>query len=396
MSEKVQELFSHYMSAEPIISNRGALTISFTPKDIPHREKQIEDIARILAPALKGDRPSNIFVYGRTGTGKSLVSTMVTGELEKASNGHKIRVIYANCKMRHSADTEYRLLAHLSKKLGREVPFTGLPTDQIYSSFFSLLDKEKQTLILIIDEIDTLVKKTGDEVLYNLTRINEELKNSRVCILGITNDLGFINSLDPRVRSSLSEEELIFPPYNAMQLRDILKRRAEIAFRHGSVGSGVIEKCAALAAQEHGDARRALDLLRVSAEIAERRGDNTIAIGHVDCAEEKIDMDRTLETIKAQPKQSKAVLYSIIQLAEKQRNINTGDVLDLYQENCRRAGIKVLTQRRISDLIAELDLFGVITTKVISKGRHGRTRIISLALSGPLTKKVKSVLEQIF
>ncbi|MFQ6009929.1 MAG: ORC1-type DNA replication protein [Candidatus Aenigmatarchaeota archaeon] len=396
MSEKVQELFSQFMNARPIILNRGALSISFTPRNIPHREKQIEEIARILAPALKGDRPSNIFIYGRTGTGKSLVSTMVTGELGRAANGHRIRVIYANCKMRHSADTEYRLLAYLSKELGREVPFTGLPTDQIYSCFFSLLDKEKQTLILIIDEIDTLVKKTGDEVLYNLTRINEELNNSRVCIIGITNDLGFINSLDPRVRSSLSEEELIFPPYNAMQLRDILKARAEIAFREETVGDGVIEKCAALAAQEHGDARRALDLLRVSAEIAERQGDEAISIKHVDHAEEKIDMDRTLETIKAQPKQSKAVLYSIIQLSEKQRNINTGDVLELYQENCRRAGIKCLTQRRISDLIAELDLFGIITTKVISRGRYGRTRTINLALSGPITKKVKNVLEQIF
>jgi cell division control protein 6 len=397
MTQNIQDLFTQFMDAKPIIINRNALSISFTPDTIPHREKQIDDVARILAPALKGERPSNIFIYGRTGTGKSLVAARVTAELEKASvNGNNIKVVYANCKMKHSADTEYRLIAYLAKELGEELPFTGLPTDQVYSAFFNLLDKKKQVMILIIDEIDALVRKTGDEVLYNLTRINQELKNSRICIVGITNDLGFINNIDPRVRSSLSEEELVFPPYNAMQLQDILKQRADMAFREGSLGEGVLAKCSALAAQEHGDARRALDLLRVAAELAERSGADSIKIEHVDTAEAKIDTDRTIETIKAQPKQSKVVLYSIIQLAEKDNNINTGDVLELYNENCKRAGVRPLTQRRISDLIAELDLFGIITTRVISKGRHGRTRIINLALSPPVNKKAKDALEQIF
>ncbi|MEM5804307.1 MAG: ORC1-type DNA replication protein [Candidatus Aenigmatarchaeota archaeon] len=396
MSQNIQELFNQFMDAKPIITNRNALSISFTPETIPHREKQIADVARILAPALKGERPSNIFIYGRTGTGKSLVASRVAAELEKASRDSKIKIIYANCKMKHSADTEYRLIAYLAKELGEELPFTGLPTDQVYSAFFNLLDRQKQVMILIIDEIDALVRKTGDEVLYNLTRINQELKNSRVCVVGITNDLNFIDNLDPRVRSSLSEEELVFPPYNAVQLQDILKQRADMAFREGAVGDGVLAKCAALAAQEHGDARRALDLLRVAAELAERNGSDQIRIDHVDAAEDKIDTDRTIETIKAQPKQSKVVLYSIIQLAEKNSNLDTGDVVDLYQTNCRRAGLKPLTQRRVSDLIAELDLFGIITTRVISKGRHGRTRTINLALSPPVIKKAKDCLEQVF
>jgi len=166
--------------------------------------------------------------------------------------------------MKKQADTEYRLLAHLSKKFGKEVPFTGLPTDQVYKTFFDVIDQKSQIIILIIDEIDSLVQKTGDEILYNLTRVNQDLKKARLSVVGITNNLGFIETLDPRIRSSLSEEELIFPPYNALQLQDILRNRASLAFIPNSLGDGVIEKCAALAAQEHGDARRALDLLRVA------------------------------------------------------------------------------------------------------------------------------------
>jgi len=393
-----ENIFNKFLEAKSIFANREALTISFTPDDIPHREKQIGDLGRILTPALKGGRPSNIFLYGRPGTGKTLVSKFVGSELEKVSqnNGHKIKVLYVNCKMKKTADTEYRLLAELSKELGKEVPFTGLPTDQVYHIFFDVLEKINQTVIIIIDEIETLIQKTGDEILYNLTRINQELKNSRVSIIGITNNLGFVESLDPRVKSSLSEEELIFPPYNALQLQDILKTRASLAFFSNTLEPGVVEKCAALAAQEHGDARRALDLLRVAGELAERNFEEKVTIKHVDLAQEKIDMDRVLETVKSQPKQSQLVLYSIVKLAEKSKEIQTGEVIDNYQSLCLEQGLKPLTQRRVSDLIAELDLFGIINTKVISKGRYGRTRVISLSLSDCVLNKLKNLLCEIF
>jgi cell division control protein 6 len=393
-----ENIFNKFLQTKSIFVNREALTISFIPETISHREKQINDLGRILASALKGGKPSNIFLYGRTGTGKTLVSKFVGSELERISqsNGHRIKILYVNCKMKKVADTEYRLLAELSKELGKEVPFTGLPTDQVYNMFFERLEKDNKMIIIIIDEIDTLVQKTGDEILYNLTRINQDLKNSKVSIIGITNNLGFIESLDPRVKSSLGEEELIFPPYNALQLQDILRTRASLAFVPESLEAGVIEKCAALAAQEHGDARRALDLLRVAGELAERGCEEKVLIKHVDIAQEKIDMDRVLEIVKAQPKQSQIVLYSIVQLAEKSKEIQTGNVIDNYQNLCTEHGLKSLTQRRISDLVAELDLFGIITTKIISKGRYGRTRVISLNLSECVLKRLKNLLYEIF
>lgn len=406
---ELNQMFTEYLSAKPIFTNRASLTTSFAPETIPHREEQVKALGRILAPLLKGEKASNVFIYGKTGTGKTLISKYVAAELENVSKqtSQKLKVLYVNCKMKRAADTEYRLLASLMKELGKEVPFTGLPTDKIYQDFHTLLDSEKQTILLIVDEIDVLVKKTGDEILYNLTRMNQDLKNSRVCLVGITNDLGFINNLDPRVRSSLSEEELVFPPYNAMQLMDILRQRSALAFDSSSLEAGVIEKCAALAAQEHGDARRALDLLRVAGELAERSGLQKILVEHVDNAQEKVDCDRVVEVAKSQPRQSQAILFSILKLSdvgseqknvknERLKEIQTGDVCDYYHKICGRYGLKPLTQRRISDLIAEFDLFGIISTKVISRGRYGRTRVISLALDESLIKKVYGVLGEVF
>lgn len=395
---QIENIFNDYLKQKPVFLNKEALTLKWIPEKIHHREDQIKNVASILAPTLKGEKSSNLFIYGKTGTGKTVVCNLVGKELEKtsANNGHKIKVIYVNCKMKRVADTEYRLLAYLLKEFGQEVPFTGLPTEQIYRKFFENIDKESQNIIIIIDEIDALIEKTGDEILYNLTRINQELKNAKLSIIGITNDLNFIERLDPRIKSSLGEEELIFPPYNALQIQDILKQRANIAFVEGILDEGVIEKCSALAAQEHGDARRALDLLRVAGELAERECGQKITTSHIDKAQEKIDIDRILETIKIQPKQSQLVLHTIITLAEKNSEIQTGDVFNLYQNLCQQHRMKPLTPRRISDLIAELDLFSIINTKVVSRGRHGRTRIIMLNVVESIQKKIKNFLFQTF
>ncbi|MCK5451829.1 MAG: ORC1-type DNA replication protein [Candidatus Aenigmarchaeota archaeon] len=400
MSQKtLKNLFDNYINSKPLFRDKNALTIKYTPDTVPHRDDQISQIGSILAPALKGDRPSNIFIYGMTGTGKTLITQYVVDQLKEsaASNNMNISVLYVNCKMKRVADTEYRLIAYLAGLLGKKVPPTGLPTDQVYKIFFEALEENTGVVMLILDEIDALVEKVGDEFLYTLTRINQDTDNSKVTIIGISNNLSFTENIDARVKSSLSDEELIFPPYNALQLKDILSERASISFSEGVIMDGVIQKCAALAAQEHGDARRALNLLRVAGELAERQNMDKVTENHVDCAESKIDMDHIIEAVKTQPKQSKLLLKAILSLTDKASEyIYTGDVFDLYVTFCDKIGLKPLTQRRVSDLIAELDMLSIINTKVISRGRHGRTRTIRLALSGKVYSRVAEFLDSEF
>ncbi len=233
MGEKeLKDFFIGYLKKDSIFKNKQSLQSNYTPKDVPYREDQIKSLAGILAPALRTEKPSNVFIYGKTGTGKTLCAKHVTNNMmhiAKENNIH-LKVFYLNCKMKRVADTEYRLLAQLSREFGIEVPATGLPTDEIYKIFIKALDESQILLIIILDEIDQLVEKTGDEILYNLTRMNSELQKSDISIIGISNDLVFTDNLDPRVKSSLSEEELVFPPYNAIQLQKILRQRAKLAF----------------------------------------------------------------------------------------------------------------------------------------------------------------------
>ena len=394
--KEVDKIFDSFLK-ESIFINKAVLQTNYTPKTIPHRDEEIEQVASILAPSLRGERTSNLFVYGKTGTGKTLSIQFVKNELlKRAEKGSvNLKIEYLNCKLRKIADTEYRILAELIKKLGGSVPATGLPTNQVYNKFIDLIDKEKNNLVLVLDEIDQAVYKISDSFLYNLTRLNSELSKTRISLVGISNDLKFLDSIDPRVRSSLSEEEIVFPPYNALQLQDILKRRAEQAFKENIVKEGVISKCAAFAAREHGDARRALDLLRIAGELAEREGKKEIELSHIDLANEKIDRDKIIDVVESGPKQFQIALLAIIQLNQaKKEKIFTGDIYDIYQNLCRQTKTEILTQRRISDLIAELDLLGLINAKVISKGRHGRTREIRLSIPDKILGKVKVLLEE--
>ncbi|WEL22863.1 ORC1-type DNA replication protein [Candidatus Nanohalovita haloferacivicina] len=394
----LKSMFSNYLDKDSVFKNKDALTTSWKPDNILHRDDQINDLASILAPALKGNDPSNVFLYGSVGTGKTLIVKHVTEELKDVADEQEIdlNVLYINCKMKKVADTEYRLLAKLARQLGEDVPSTGLPTDEIYNRFFNALKDQKGVVVIALDEIDALVKKVGDEFLYNLTRINDDLEETKVSILGISNDLNFTEYMDSRVKSSLSEEEIIFPPYNALELREILKERTDKAFVEDKLEGGVISKCSALAAQEHGDARRALDLLRVAGELCERSEEEKIYKKHVDRAQDKIERDRMVETVRSQPKQSKLVLYTILQMTEDEDEIATGDVYSEYKELCEDVDVSELTQRRVSGLISELDMLGVINAKVISKGRYGRTRQISVDLPEEIRAQLEEMVEEKF
>ena len=383
-NKPIAEAINELLESKSIFKNRDVLRSTYIPDYLPHRDNEVDALLKILIVALRGDTPSNILIYGKTGTGKTAVTTHVGTEIEKVGAEREIpcQVVYTNCEV---IDTQYRLLANLARHFGKKIPMTGWPTDQVYTEFKKALDCKERVVIIILDEIDKLTKK-GDDVLYNLSRINATLEHAKVSLVGISNNLKFTEFLDPRVRSSLGEEELVFPPYNADQLSDILQQRAEMAFGSEILDTNVISLCAALAAREHGDARKALDLLRISSELAERDRSKKVQEIHVRRAQSKIESDRFAEVIRTLPTQSKLVLYSIVLLDRSpelirgsgKRIMSTGEVYRIYKRVCDMIDLDVLTQRRITELITELDMLGIVNAIVVNRGRYGMTKEISL------------------
>jgi cell division control protein 6 len=373
----IEEIFERYVESK-IFKDREKLLPDYVPEELPHRDEQILKLASILAPALRGSRPSNVFIYGLTGTGKTAVTKYVLRKMkEKAPQ--TVEYAYINCRQNN---TSYRVLAELAKHVGVKIPFTGLALGEVMKRLLQGLERRRYVLIVVLDEIDNLVKRQGDDVLYFLTRVNENLSNSKVSLIGITNDLKFTEFLDARVKSSLGEEELVFPPYSAAQLEDILRRRAKEALHEGVVDDEVLRRVAAIAARQNSDCRLALDILLKAADIADREGASRITLEHVEKARNEIEKNLAVDIIKTMPLHVKLVLASIYLLSrsDSARMITTGLIYDKYKELVGKVGIEPVTSRRVSDIINELDMTGIINAKVISLGRYGRTKVVSLGV----------------
>ena len=249
-------IFDKALGRATLFRNKEHLRHSHQPTNLPHRDREIEQLTFNLVEALNGQIPSNMILYGVTGAGKTAVTSFVCNQLvEKGRQiDRDVFAITVNCRQ---IDTQYRVLTHLGNSMLEahevdEIPFTGWPTDRVLGELVRRMEKRAGVYIIVLDEIDHLVRKAGDDLLYNLTNLNSSLKAARCCVIGISNDLKFTDFLDPRVRSRLGQQDVVFNPYDADQLRDILVQRSSSALHPEALEDGVIGLCAALAAQEHG------------------------------------------------------------------------------------------------------------------------------------------------
>ena len=373
-------IFDSAIKNKNIIKNRQVLTIDYVPDKLLFRTKESTAIAQSLSVILKKGRPSNLLIFGKPGTGKTAVVKNVIEHLYKKTNELDInlKVPFINAK---NSNTPYKILYEIAELLGinkegkMQVYFTGLSMSEATDRILDFIRRRSIKVVIVIDEIDSLVNRKGDDILYNFTRANERISSDQfISLIGISNSLTFKDKLDPRVKSSLSEEELVFNPYTIEQLKQILIDRCKLAFYDNVIPIGVINLCAAIAGRETGDARKAIDLLRVAAEIAERSMTLKISEDHIRSAQQKIDSDTNYEILRNSTLHTKLVILSII----KSKNGSTGEIYTVYQYFCSKIQQEPLTQRRMTQIVGELDQLGLITTTIVNQGRYGRTQRIKL------------------
>jgi len=388
MSDPIDDLLDAAESGKSIIKNRDILHFTYIPDIILHRKSEQEQVTQSLLPILKKSRPSNLLVYGKPGTGKTLVVKKVLSKIQERveKSNFPIKLVYSNSK---EETTLYGLLVSLGRQLDlkeKELPTTGLAISEVFKRLLNKIDEGKLNAIFVIDEIDylaQLVAKTGKDILYQLTRANERLTQGSLTMVGISNDLTFKEKLDPRVISSLGEEEIVFTNYDVEQIKKILEERINESFIENSVEEPALNLIAALAGGEHGDARRAIDLLRVAGELAERQQSDKVTVEHVREASQKMEENKEEKSLKSFPLHEKLILIAIM----KANGSSTGEIYTSYKTLCKAVGKDELTQRRITQMLSEIELSGLISGRLIHQGIHGRTKKFKLTISSEMIKK---------
>jgi cell division control protein 6 len=391
-NELLDEIFEKALRGPRIFNRKSVLFHDHIPQRLLFREEQVMRLGYLFSSILRDQRSSNLFIYGKPGTGKTAVTRLVLNKLIEKSGDTKQRVhaSYINCRM---AGTEYRVAAALARDVDLEVPFTGLAVKEVFERFKTNVVSKGLPLVVVLDEVDALVSRYGDDLLYGLTRMNDRTMMTNVMVVGISNDVRFKEYLDPRVLSSLGEEEMVFKPYTPKELEKILLDRIPEAFMNGVVLPEAVALCSAISGSEHGDARKALDLLRVAGELAERMGLNHVEARHVHEAQECIDQNRVVEVVRSLPLHSKLVLIATLEtLSTGLGRMKSMHIYSKYATLAKDFAGRVLSTRRFYGLIKELDVLGILDRRIENFGRRGG-RVTTVGLSIP-SREIRTALAE--
>ena len=390
------EPFAEILKESKIFANRDALSPHYLPDNLLFRDKQINSIVKSLTPSLKGERGRNLFIYGKTGTGKTSCVKFVMEKLRTMPE-IKAKISYINCRIYNS---RYRVL---SKIMSDHLPIyakRGYGIVDLYERLISWIEEDGKVLVVIIDEVD--VVKDLDDLIYTLTRANSDIKAGGITIVGISNKISFKDELDPRSVSTLYENEIVFPPYNSLELAAILKQRVDIGFKPGIIEPSMLSLIAAITAKESGDARLSLKILSKAGELAEEAGRGEISPKDVETAAKSAEEEVAYDLISTLPEHQKLVIYAISlltmsgsryrKLTDGEENyLFSGEVYDKYVAVSNSMSKEPKSSRWYRKYISDLEMQGLITTYESGKGMRGHTKLIKLMYS---PQKIKATVEK--
>ncbi len=382
-----------------VFADAEPLDNSYDPDSIRERDEELEKYQRALQPVIDNRPTSNIFLYGKTGTGKTVATRYMLAHLESDAEGYddvNLSTVWVSCE---NLSSSYQVAIALTNELRQSqdkelISTTGHSQQRVFDILYDELDSLGGTVIIVLDEIDNI--GNSDDILYGLPRArsNGYVEDVRPVIIGISNDFQFRNNLSPKVKDTLAEKEILFPPYDATQLGSILHPRAEKAFHDGVLSSDVVPLCAAFAAQDTGSARQAIRLLREAGELAQANGEQTVHEDHVRDAQEELEKNQLYEGMQELTVQGHAVLCALAyHQALDDVPVRSRDLYDRYVKICKRLETDCVSERRVRDHLSDMNMLGLITVHEQNEGLSaGRYHEYELAI--PL-KPVLEVLHSV-
>lgn len=368
-----KNIFENSEKENKIFKDERYLYEDYVPEILPHRESEINEMVYSLKPILKGQKPQNIFIHGKSGTGKTVTTKHVMGELEEYSDRAKSK--YINC---FEKNTRHSILTTITNFLGYPTPRRGLGSDEIIEKMVQALKNNEFLPIIILDEVDQLLKKDeASKLFYDLLRITQH--KVRIGIVFISNDSEFILKLDDRVKSSLNPEKIEFQTYGPTELKNILRERCKYAIYDNAIVEETIGLAAAHAAKLGGDARVAIESMLRAGRQAERENSSKIQPKHLLEIFETIDDSYARRSLTYLTEQEQ----KIMKIISEKENINSGEIYEKYNEIEENPQ----TDRTVRMILKKLEEYKLIESEFTQKENKGRTKKYKLKIDKKLIIK---------
>jgi cell division control protein 6 len=359
---------------QQVFADAAPLDDSYEPEDIRERDDELEKYQRALQPVIDNRPTSNIFLYGKTGTGKTVATKFMLSHLESDAASYddvNLSTVWVSCEnLSSSYQVAVALVNELRDAQGRDrISTTGYSQQRVFDLLYEELETVGGTIILVLDEIDNIGH--SDDILYGLPRArsNGYVTEARPVIVGISNDFQFRDNLSPKVKDTLAEKEILFPPYDADQLRSILQPRAEKAFHDGVINDEVVPLCAALAAQDTGSARQAIRLLREAGELAQAETAEYVTDNHVRRAQDELEKNQLYEGMQELTTQGHAVLCALAYYqATDAVPVRSRELYDKYVTICDQLDADSVSERRVRDHLTDMNMLGLICVHERNEG----------------------------
>lgn len=358
------------------------------------RNQEIRAISNHFSSIFRNGHPIHLGLGGKTGTGKTITMLWFLSQVAQLTQERDIPFRQVHLDLCCPVPC-FRALNTLACLLDASKAYKkGISLEELMVRIERKLAAYSGYIVIFIDEADNVRTDFNTFYQFLVKRLPQRI-SAKLILVFASNRLNWLENLDPRVKSCLKIREMIFSPYDAESLLRILDIRVSKAMRADRIDDGVIAKIAAVASQQHGDARKAVNLLRRSAELAEEER-QPISLNVVDRAYEEIERDKYVDMIRGSPKQLQAALYAALTGKPKRRILHTGDAYLVYERFCNESGLRPVTQRAFSDLLCELDMYGYLRARTVSRGRYGRSKDIHVSLSPRIHKRLLEVIRSNF
>jgi len=357
-------------------AKKSAFDTSILPSKIVSRKTEVEQIVRYLWGYKDGHVVPLVSIFGRSGTGKSTLVKFVCKYIPEVKlcfvNLRKAKTVFGGANL---------ILNSLGQPSLKSAQGMNQAMETIQREILNSFNQKTKLFVLVLDEFDVLFyDKRGNpsDFVYKLVEMQTELKEKGYLsmIFTISNNVLSDYELDDRIRSRIGNSEIFFSPYSKEDTLKILRMRAKDAFQK-EIDDKVLEHCANLSFLEHGDARRAVDLLRVASEIASQEK-KEINKSHVDLASEKIQKDRIYDVLKTLSHHSRVICMV---LAKKTFGLEKDwhSTSSLYETYKKIIGKTPVSYRRFSELLKDLENTGLLDSNTGSRGQKGyRTEFMLL------------------